>query len=118
MALPAALALAGWPEMGIGWVVALQFPPFFLLLVVSLIFLFAAGLVQLNPLSFVSFGLLSASMLLLLGIWSVPSTWAAVPLYAAQALWLAASTFVPFATVQFLLALFVSHRASSFEEPS
>ncbi len=117
LALPAALALVGWPEMGFGWVVALAFPPFFLLLVVSLIFLLAAGLVQLKPMSFVSFGLLSASMLLILAIFSVPSTWAAVPLHAAQAALLAASTFVPFAAVQFLLALFVSHHASSSAEP-
>ena len=116
LAIPAMLALVGGPDLAFGWVVALQFPPFFLLLVVSMIFLLAAGLMRLKPFSFVSFGLLSAGMLLLLALWSMPSTWATVPLHAGQAVLLAASALVPFAAIQFVLALFVSPRAPSSEE--
>jgi hypothetical protein len=118
LAIPALLALVGWPHLAFGWVVALQFPPFFLLIVVSLIFLLAAGLMRLKPFSFVSFGLLSAGMLLLLALWSMPSIWSAVPLHAGQAVLLAASAFVPFAAVQLVLALLVSPRAPSPEEPT
>jgi hypothetical protein len=118
LAIPAFLALVGWRDLAFGWVVALQFPPFFFLIVASLIFLFVAGLMRLKPFSFVSFGLLSACTILVLALSSIPSTWAAVPLHAGQAVLFAASALVPFAVIQFLLALFVSPRASSSEEPT
>jgi hypothetical protein len=118
LAIPALLALVGWPHLAFGWVVALQFPPFLVLIVVSLISLLGAGLMRLMPFSFVSFGLLSSGMLLLLGLWSVPSTWAALPVFIGQSVLLTASALVPFAAIQFVLALFVSPRAPSSEEPT
>jgi hypothetical protein len=118
LAIPVVLALVGWPDLAFGWAVALQFPPFFLLLVVSLSFLLAKGLLRLRPFSFLSFGLLSAGMILLLAQWSMPLTWAAVPHQAGQAIALSASALVPFAVLQLVLALFVSPRPPSPEEPT
>lgn len=118
LTIPAILALLGWPDLAFGWVVALQFPPFFLLIAVSLIFLLVKGLLRLKQFSFVSFGLLSAGMLLALALFAMPSTWTAVPLHLGQAVLLAASALVPFAAIQFGLALFVSPAPSASEEPT
>lgn len=118
LTIPAILALVGWPDLAFGWVVALQFPPFFLLIAVSLVFLLVKGLLRLKPFSFVWFGLLSAGMVLALALIAMPSTWAAVPRHAGQAIALAASALVPFAAIQLVLALFVSPRPPSSEEPT
>jgi hypothetical protein len=116
LALPVAMAVAGFPGLAFGWIVALQFPPYFLLMIVSLIFLIGGGLMQLRSGSFVTCGLLSAAMLLVMALSSTPSNWASVPLYAGQAILLAFSTFVPFATIQLVLSLFVPERELSPEE--
>jgi hypothetical protein len=117
LAIPALLALVGWPDLAFGWVVALQFPPFFLLIVVSLIFLLAGGLMRLKPFSFVSFGLLSACTILVLALSSMPSTWDAALIHVGQGVLFSASALVPFAFIQFVLALFVSPRPPTTEEP-
>jgi hypothetical protein len=118
LALPVALAMFGWPDMALVWVLMMQQPLYSLLIVVSLVLLFIAGLVRLKPWSFVSFGLLPACMFLFLGILTAPASVDVDQSLVAKAALVAVSTFIPFALLQFLLALFVSPRASSSEEPS
>ncbi|MEI6099486.1 MAG: hypothetical protein WCS20_14580 [Alphaproteobacteria bacterium] len=113
LALPVALALLGWPQLAFGWAVLLQFPPFFLVLVISSIFLIANGIVHLRPASFVIFGLVLAFIALLVGLSSILFELSALPSGLSQTALIVASSFVPFAVIQFVLALFVRPRAPS-----
>ena len=118
MALPLGLAMAGWSDLALVWILGLQHPLYFLLVVVSFVLFGIAGLINLKPLSFVSFALVPASVFLFFGIWTAPSGEKVDLALVAKAFLVAVSTFIPFALLQFLLALFVSPRASSSEEPT
>jgi hypothetical protein len=118
LAVPVALATAGWSDLALLWLLGLQHPLYFILVVVSLVLLCIAGLIQLKPLSFVSFGLVPACVFLFVGIWTAPFGVNVDLILVAKASLMAVSTFIPFALVQFLLALFVSPRGSSSEEPT
>jgi hypothetical protein len=117
LAFPVALAMVGWPDMALVWVLMMLQPLYSLLVVVSLVLLFIAGLVRLKPWSFVSFGLLPACVFLFLGILTAPASMDVDQSLVAKAALVAVSTFIPFAVVQFLLALVVSPQAPSYEEP-
>jgi hypothetical protein len=118
LAIPASLWMLGWSEVAFAWIIALQFPPYFALTIILLVVLLFVGLIELRPFSFLAFGSVSAGLLLVPYLWSLPSEWPVALRFVTEAVLVAASAFVPFAAVQFLLALFVSPRAPSPEEPS
>ena len=106
LAIPLALAMFGRPELALGWASTIA-PPIYdaFALAISAVLFIVFGLVRLRPFSFLAFGLVAAVAVVLQRLWSMDFDLASLPLHVLQTTFLVASNFVPFAAIQFVLAL-------------